>query len=165
MKRNVAGMLLVAGVLTALCAGCAPQTEAPPQPAPEAPEWQVVSTEAGDFGIAYDDLEDLSGYPLDKLAAYCLGSDGIYAEQGFDQLYHRFLEAPNTCVSYFALIQDKEEQDALCGQLTAAAASWYAENGAFSTILTQLEQTDRTAGEKAVVDCLRTSYEEALKEN
>ena len=47
----------------------------------ETPAWSMVSTDPEEFGIVYDEWNDLDGYALDKLAAYCLGADGIYAEE------------------------------------------------------------------------------------
>ena len=96
----------------------------------ETPVWSMVSTAPEDFGITYDDLTDLDGYPLDKLAAYCLGADGVFAEDGFDQLYCRFVEAPRTWVTYVSLLPE-EEQKILCEHTALAAASWYADSNEF----------------------------------
>lgn len=79
----------------------------------ETPAWSMVSTDPEEFGIVYDEWNDLDGYALDKLAAYCLGADGIYAEEGFDQMYRRFVEAPHTWVTYVSLLPD-EKRSALC---------------------------------------------------
>lgn len=44
----------------------------------ENPSWQIVCTDPKEYGISYsiDSIEDLPSYPLDKLIAYRLGSDG-----------------------------------------------------------------------------------------
>ncbi len=37
-----------------------------------------MTTDPSAYGITYQELEDLSGMPLDQLTAYCLGADGVY---------------------------------------------------------------------------------------
>ena len=97
----------------------------------------------------YQELEDLSGMPLDQLTAYCLGADGVYGENGFDQLYHRFLEAPDTVLSYLALIDSWEERELLCTHLASADVSWYGGTEAFGAILDRLAGESGTSGELA----------------
>ena len=97
----------------------------------------------------YQELEDLSGMPLDQLTAYCLGADGVYGENGFDQLYHRFLEAPDTVLSYLALIDSREERELLCTHLASADVSWYGGTEAFGAILDRLAGESGTSGELA----------------
>ncbi|MBS5547857.1 MAG: hypothetical protein KHX40_01485 [Oscillospiraceae bacterium] len=120
----------------------------------------MVSTAPEDFGITYDDLTDLDGYPLDKLAAYCLGADGVFAEDGFDQLYCRFVEAPRTWVTYVSLLPE-EEQKILCEHTALAAASWYADSNEFSENLDVLETAYSSGAEQVVVSRLRSEYENA----
>jgi len=117
----------------------------------EPPAWKMVSTDPKDYGISYDDFPNLEGWPLDKLVAYCLGSDGIYAEEGFDQLYHYFMEAPCTCVTYFALIEDEAQRDILCSQIAAIDADWYGGTQEFQEILTKLVETYPGGIESSVV--------------
>lgn len=79
-------------------------------------------------------------------------------------MYQRFLEAPNTCVTYFSLIQDEKHRDLLCSHIAYADVGWYEISGVFQDILSQLEQSEHSLGETAVVECLRSSYEDALRE-
>lgn len=126
----------------------------------ETPAWSMVSTAPEDFGITYDDLTGLDGYPLDKLAAYCLGADGVFAEDGFDQLYCRFVEAPRTWVTYVSLLPE-EEQKVLCEHTALAAASWYADSNEFSENLDVLETAYSSGAEEVVVSLLQSEYENA----
>lgn len=117
--------------------------------------WQMVSTDPEDYGITYDEFPELDGWPLDKLVAYCLGSDGIYAEEGFDQLYHYFLEAPHTCVSYFALIQDEVQREALCSHIAAVDAEWYEGTEEFQEILSKLAEAYPGGVDGSIVQLLK----------
>ena len=113
MDRNKrTARTLTAALCLALLAGCGAETAGESLDADEMhPGWSTVTTDPSAYGITYQELEDLSGMPLDQLTAYCLGADGVYGENGFDQLYHRFLEAPDTVLSYLALIDSREERD------------------------------------------------------
>ena len=116
MERNKrTARTLTAALCLALLAGCGAETAGESLDADEMhPGWSTVTTDPSAYGITYQELEDLSGMPLDQLTAYCLGADGVYGENGFDQLYHRFLEAPDTVLSYLALIDSWEERELLC---------------------------------------------------
>lgn len=155
MKRYLSALLLLLALT-----GCAakPQTAGPveePDWRAENHAWQMVSTDPEDYGITYDEFPELDGWPLDKLAAYCLGSDGIYAEVGFDRLYHYFLEAPHTCVTYFSLIQNEKQQEALCGHIAAADADWYGGTEDFKEILSKLDEAYPDGAEGRIVQLLK----------
>ena len=124
----------------------------------ETPAWSMVSTDPEEFGIVYDEWNDLDGYALDKLAAYCLGADGIYAEEGFDQMYRRFVEAPHTWVTYVSLLPD-EKRSALCEHTGAAAAVWYGDSEAFQPRWRSWREAYPSGAERAATDMLRAGYE------
>ena len=140
MDRNKrTARTLTAALCLALLAGCGAETAGESLDADEMhPGW-----------ITYQELEDLSGMPLDQLTAYCLGADGVYGENGFDQLYHRFLEAPDTVLSYLALLDSREERELLCTHLASADVSWYGGTEAFGAILDRLAGESGTSGELA----------------
>ncbi len=176
MKKTAVVLLLL--VLLAGCgAADAPVASDTPDWRGETPDWQVVSVDPEDFGISYADLEDLSGFSLDKLTAYCLGSDGIFAEEAFGELYHRFLEAPYTCVAYFALIQEEGALDTLCehialenalyayvGRETSVSFTGYDEwPERFQSILEELNEAYPPGGEAKVAAALRLAHAEALE--
>lgn len=140
-----------------LLTGCASKSPSPveePDWRVEDHAWQMVSTDPEDYGITYDEFPELDGWALDKLAAYCLGADGIYAEEGFDRLYRYFLEAPHTCVVYFSLIQNEERQEALCSHIAAIDAGWYGGTEEFQEILSKLAEAYPDGAEGRVVQLL-----------
>ena len=151
MDRNKrTARTLTAALCLALLAGCGAETAGESLDADEMhPGWSTVTTEPSAYGITYQELEDLSGMPLDQLTAYCLGADGVYGENGFDQLYHRFLEAPDTVLSYLALIDSREERELLCTHLASADVSWYGGTEACGAILDRLAGESGTSGELA----------------
>lgn len=128
----------------------------------EAVDWQIVSVDPEDFGITYGDLENLEEYPLDKLTAYCIRSDGIYAEDGVDELYRRFLEAPHTCITYFALIQDEQALSGLYGLLTLEDVCGHGGTQEFQMILKQLAEAYPAGPEAKAAADLQAAYDEAL---
>ena len=148
MERNKrTARTLTAALCLALLAGCGAETAGESLDADEMhPGWSTVTTDPSAYGITYQELEDLSGMPLDQLTAYCLGADGVYGENGFDQLYHRFLEAPDTVLSYLALIDSREERELLCTHLASADVSWYGGTEAFGAILDRLAGESGTSG-------------------
>ena len=161
-KGHWFGCLLGVVLLLAGCQGTEEPLTTVEQPdwRVESPAWSMVSTDPADFGISYDDLADLSEYPLDKLVAYCLGADGVFAEDGFDQLYCRFVEAPRIWVTYVSLLPE-EEQKILCEHTALAAASWYADSNEFSESLDVLEKAYSSGAEEVVISMLRSEYENA----
>lgn len=149
--------MLTAVLCLAALAGCGAKTAGEGPDAGEAhPGWSTVTTDPAAYGITYQELEDLSGMPLDQLAAYCLGADGVYGENGFDQLYHRFLEAPDTVLSYLSLIDSREERELLCTHLASADVAWYGGTEAFGAILDRLDGESGARGELA--DLIRTEW-------
>ena len=86
--------------------------------------------------------------------------DIFFAEDGFDQLYCRFVEAPRTWVTYVSLLPE-EEQKILCEHTALAAASWYADSNEFSENLDVLETAYSSGAEQVVVSRLRSEYENA----
>ena len=163
-------------VLLAGCRGPQPASSVPqerveePDWRVEEPSWQIFSLKPEDYGITYEDLEDLSGYPLDKLTAYCMGADGAFAEDGFSQLYRRFMEAPHTCVACFSLIQDQEALKLLCGRIVSENLSFgdETEQKQFQLNLKLLaeaypENRGCYAGVSAVVRLLQSGWDETAQ--
>lgn len=139
--------------------------------------WQVVSTEPEDYGIppsyfssSYDC--DFTEYPLDKLIAYYLHSDGAGAEGSSSELYQRFMEAPNTVLIYFALIGDQEGRDnvdgrrtaveELCEAIAAAHVFWYDNTTEFTDILEEYKQIYSSGQIADILAILQTEYDAAI---
>lgn len=152
MKKYVP--ILLSLLLLTGCTSKSPSPVEEPDWRVENHAWQMVSTDPADYGITYDEFPELDGWPLDKLVAYCLGSDGIYAEEGLDQLYRYFLEAPHTCVTYFSLIQNEEQQETLCGHIADIDTGWYGGTEEYQEILSKLAEAYPGGAEGRIVQLL-----------
>ena len=74
--------------------------------------WAVVSVDAETFQLSANEnfeatFQNISSIPLDELVAFSLVADGGYAEGASYELRERFLEAPNTVLTYLALLGDQ----------------------------------------------------------
>ncbi len=165
MKKGEVLAILISAIAAAmLLTGCtAKKTAAAEHPVipEENPTWQAVSTAPEDFGIVYDDasMAELHGYPLDKLAVYLLGSDGVYAEAAHEEFYQRFMEAPDTVMSYLTLV-DEQSRQTLCWAVASADAGWYKKTQQFQEILdtySQLYEGDPKAG---ILEQIKELYQE-----
>lgn len=88
--------------------------------------------------------------PLDQLTAYCLGADGVYGENGFDQLYHRFLEAPDTVLSLPSFDRQPGGAGAVVHTLGFRCVSWIRrDRGVWSRFWTAWPERAGLAGELA----------------
>ncbi|MEG1633312.1 MAG: hypothetical protein RR314_04595 [Oscillospiraceae bacterium] len=87
----------------------------------EKTEWDAVSLAPEDCGITQDMLshaetQDFSRYSLAKLCAYYLHTDGAGTSSSSELLYQRFIEAPNTVLTYFALLGDPVDRGEIDGE-------------------------------------------------
>ncbi|MCL2336591.1 MAG: copper amine oxidase N-terminal domain-containing protein [Firmicutes bacterium] len=132
--------------------------------------WQVGSIASNDYGIKYStDEMNFKQYPLDKLIAYCLNSDGAYSEGSFDELYQRFLEAPNTVLAYIALVGDSITRDgipakiALCKIIVSEDVFFYDITKSFKTILEKLTETYPSGSVADILSCMNEEYKLAIE--
>ena len=136
--------------------------------------WQVVSLAPEDYGIVYDvNSMEFEQFPLDKLMAYYLGSDGAYAEGSSEELYRRFLEAPNTVLTYIALFGDdvatnRHPDDIparviICRAIACADVFWHDITDSFSTILEQLDEVYPSGSIADVLVYLKYEYDAAIE--
>ncbi|MDD3347271.1 hypothetical protein [Oscillibacter sp.] len=113
-----------------------------PIPELEDTQWEIVSVTAEDFGMqgglenpAFVEVGgNPAGAPLDKLIAFCLSADTL-SEEAYEELYQRFLEAPNAVLSYCSLMGEQTVE--LTGQGKVPAAEYICE---------MIGQTDKTHG-------------------
>ena len=132
--------------------------------------WQVGSIEYNDYGIKYSSDEmNFKQYPLDKLVAYCLNSDGAYSEGSFNELYQRFLEAPNTVLTYIALVGDSITQGgipakiALCKIIVSEDVFFYDITESFKTILEKLTAIHQSGSVADILSCMNEEYKLAIE--
>jgi hypothetical protein len=171
--KKIVTLFLMFSYLVVLVAGCAsaPKQEQSNETTVdfESPNWQVVSIASEDYGIVYDDIADYRDYPLDKLVAYFLGSDGAYAEGSGDELYKRFVEAPNTVLTYIALIgdvtirNDIPARTVLCREIASADVFWYDATDDFNAILEQYEEIYPSGRIADILACLKEEYNAAIE--
>ena len=78
----------------------------------EQTEWGAVSVGPAGDGITPEmrsgaDMPNFAALKLTELCAYYLTVDGAGAEGSAEELYQRFIEAPNTVLNYMVLIGDQ----------------------------------------------------------
>lgn len=165
MKKCVV-FILALSVSIVLFSGCGTTQEQIEQYVvpDENPSWQTVSIAPEDYGIDYgpDYLEDWTSYPLDKLVAYFLGTDGAYAEGSGDEFYKRFMDAPNTVLNYIALIDDENAQDLLCSEIACADVYWYEITDEFKQILEECTNIYPSGKVADVISTLNENYERVV---
>ena len=162
--RKRLGAVLAACLMVSVAFGCGAEgpvieTVAEPVtvtesvvPEPEETDWEVVSTDAEAFGIEggidnprFEEIfMNTSTVPLDQLIAFALVADGL-SEGAADELYHRFLEAPNAVLSYLVLtdpaplaLSGWEEfcaAEFVCYQIAGADVWWYGGTEEFANLL------------------------------
>lgn len=142
----------------------------------ESYSWQAVSIAPEDYGILYDDDTVLMGweaYPLDKLCAYYLGADGAYAEGSGDELYKRFMAAPNTVLNYLALIGEQTvlisndgstalAQNLLCREIATEDVA-YSTTEEFEKIISKYQKIYTNGTVADVLACLQKEHDAFIK--
>lgn len=166
MKKLLAMLGIVSLLL--ICVGCgptAPETPDTPDaqetvsktPPAEEVDWAITSVTAEDFGMkpTLDDpafeavFNDPKGTPLDKLIAFDLSADAL-GEGSSDEIYQRFLEAPNTVLTYLAAMGTQTVElaghgdvcaaEMICRCIAADDVGWYEGTEEFDQILTAFKE-------------------------
>ena len=163
MKKGL--VLLSALTLLLVCAGCgsasAPRRDESAgenvaaeenRPPAETVEWDVVSVHAEDFGMeaTLDDpkFEEVFNHtqtvPLDQLIAFDLAADAL-SEGSSDEIYRRFMEAPNTMLNYLALMGTQTVEwglddevcaaEMVCRGIASADVCWHGATDEFDQIV------------------------------
>ena len=158
--------------------GRASETGSSAAPELEATEWSAVSINPHDYGIDDDALNavylpDFAAYPLDKLCAYCLYTDGAGAEGSYDELYQRFIEAPKTVVTYLSLMGgsaarggaagDETAASELCRAIASTQVYIYGTTDDFSSAMRECKSVYTSGGAAAVLQMLQDEYDSAVK--
>lgn len=182
-------------LLLATCAGCGSnptpsQTSDPPKveatapktPPAESVDWAVISVDAATFGMETSPETPLfsevfgqpSQAPLDQLIAFTLIADGA-SEGASDELYHRFLDAPNTVLNYLALMGDQTVSqpgngdvcaaEAICREIAAADVAWYDTTEEFQSLLKEYQGYYPSGRIAELLESLETEHDAAIQRN
>lgn len=129
--------------------------------------WQIVSITPDDYNITYnvESGEDISIYPLDKLIAYYLGSDGAFSEGSSEELYQRFICAPETVIDYLCLIDDNDAQAQICKAISGANVYWHDSEEIYTDILQTLGQADANSEKAELISSLELFYKQAVSDD
>ncbi|HOQ03363.1 MAG TPA: hypothetical protein PLQ96_06030 [Bacillota bacterium] len=142
--------------------------------------WGVVSIDPKDYGITDDQLRcvsmpDFSEYILGELIAYYLYTDGAGSEGSAEVLYERFMEAPNTVLTYMALIGDQKARggssgndtavDELCRAIASADVAWHDVTDEFSEILAKYQSIYPDGRIAGILSRLEKEREAAIERN
>lgn len=148
MKKYI--MILAFLLLLSACGNVentpSPQADEPPAkialPELEETEWQIVSTDAETFNLnnSFDNshfeyvFNHIDTVALDELIAFSLVADAA-SESAHDELRSRFLEAPNTVLTYLVLMGNQITElsgwepaptaELICRFIATADAAWY----------------------------------------
>ena len=208
MKRNVMGAAALALALCLLLAACGgqgaspsgskedavdsgyvpaaeedapgaflpPKSAAPPEL--EETEWQIVSIDAGDYGVTEEPIGDPELYggaaslPLDKLIAFSLSSDGAAAEDLNDGLRKRFLEAPRTVLAYLTLMGDQKDAywdqpaaEVICRNIASTDAAMYGGTEEFTKTLAACREAYPTGRAAELLDVLEREHAASMERN
>lgn len=124
----------------------------------EATEWQMLSTDAETFNLngSFENphfeyvFHHTDTVPLDQLAAFALAADAA-SEGAWEELRSRFLEAPNTVLTYLALLGDQPAElpgwepvsaaEMICDGIASADAVWHDGSEEFAAVMTECRKT------------------------
>lgn len=141
--------------------------------------WKAVSIDPKDYGITDDALKSVSlpefhDYTLGEPTAYYLYTDGAGAEGSSEILYERFMEAPNTVLTYFALIGDQKARggssgddtavDELCRAIALADVVWHDATEEFDQILVKFKSVYPHGRIAGILECLEEEHRAAIKQ-
>ena len=173
---------LLLGVLLSACGGTA-GTEPNAAPAAALPEleetdWLAVSTDAAVFDLEGSlnnpNFEFVFNHtdtvPLDQLIAFALAADAA-SEGAYEELRSRFLEAPNTVLTYLLLLGDQRVDfwdnppaaEVLCGQIASADAAWHGGTEEFTQTLAACREVWPEGRAAELLDCMEREHQASLE--
>lgn len=177
MKRGFSAVLPL--FLAFAISGCAAAQPDASLPELEQTDWPAVRVDAAAFGLDHQavwgdpqEIQDLFGcnipdLSLSQLCAAVMVSDGAAAEPLCDELYERFLEAPNTVLTYFSLLGSQRtdrsgESSAaewLCRNIAVTAAAIYPDSKEFSKTIERCKEVYPAESQIAsLLSCMETKY-------
>ena len=112
--------------------------------------------------------------PLDKLVAFCLIADGL-SEGATDELYRRFINEPNTALTFLELLGDQTYTltglgevpiaEWTCENIALAAAAWHGDTTAFTDTISQYRGIYPDGRISQLLDIMEQEYAAAVTVN
>lgn len=178
-------VLLLSALVLALngCGGTPPAADAPTSatlPELEDTDWLAVSADAAVFDLegSFENpnfesvFEHTDTVPLDQLIAFALAADAA-SEGAFEELRSRFLEAPNTVLTYLVLMGDqpvefRDDQSAsevLCQLIASADAAWHGGTEEFAQTLAACREVWPEGRAAELLDLMEAEHAASLERN
>ena len=144
--------------------------------------WPVVSVRAEDFGmeatldnpVFAEVFDNTSEMPLDKLIAFDLIADAL-SEGASDEIYRRFMEAPNAVLTFLSLVGDQTVEltglgevsaaEFTCRGIASADVAWYGATPEFDAIIKEYRGYYPTGKIAELLDCMEEEHEAAIQRN
>ncbi len=150
-------------------------------PEPEETDWPAVSTDAEAFDLngGFDNqkfkyvFDNIHTVPLDQLVAFSLAADAAASEGASEELRSRFLEAPNTVLSYLVLMGDQKSDPAnsstaaelICRSIASADAAWHDGSAEFTKTM-EVSRGNYPAGPAAkLLDVMEKEHKASMERN
>lgn len=142
------------------------EADAPPESEEADASPEAVSVDPKDYGITdamlrFEEPPSVSELPLEALGAFFLHTDGAGAESSGDELYWRFMDAPEAVLDYMAKI-DGDSAKTLCREIAYADVMWHDGTDEFAAILEEFPENAQSAEITVLLDALRSEREAAL---
>ena len=112
--------------------------------------------------------------PLDKLIAFDLIADAL-SEGSSDEIYRRFMEAPNAVLTFLSLVGDQTVELTGLGEVSAAEftcrgiasvdVAWYGATPEFDAIIKEYRGYYPTGKIAELLDCMEEEHEAAIQRN
>ncbi len=147
----------------------------------EKTDWPAVSTDAEAFDLngGFDNpnfenvFNNIDTVPLDQLVAFSLAADAAASEGASEELRSRFLEAPNTVLSYLVLMGDQKADPAdnstsaeiICRSIASADAAWHDGSAEFTQTM-EACRANYPGGQAAkLLDVMEEEHKASMERN
>lgn len=148
----------------------------------ETTAWQALSTDSDAFDLngGFDNpnfeyvFNHIDSVSLDQLVAFLLVADGA-SEGAHDELRSRFLEAPNTVLTYLFLLGDQRTElpgreptltaKLLCGLIVSADVAWHDGSEEFISTVAECRKIYSEGPVAELLDMMDKEHAAAMERN
>ncbi len=147
----------------------------------EKTDWLAVSTDAEAFDLngGFDNekfkyvFDNIDKVPLDQLVAFSLAADAASSEGASEELRSRFLEAPNTVLSYLVLMGDQKADpaddstaaEAVCRTVASADAAWHDGSAEFNSTMEACRKNYPDGPAAKLLDVMEEEHKASMERN